>query len=282
MEHSHGYPQEDILEYDCFCTPETITVDGNLNEPAWLKAPKSPRFGDLVTGKPGILDTRAALLWDARNLYVAFWIEEPDVWATLTERDSYIWQDNDVEIFIAGRDAYYEFEINALGTVYEAMWIWKDVFRKGGRYDVAEFDLYNRRVTSLGDIDLRKHPRGPRWGFLDWDFPGLQARVKVDGTLNKRDDLDRGWTVEIAFPWEGMKWLAEGRPLPPREGDVWRMDFSRFQNLNFSSPASAYQPDPDEAGLSVNAAWVWNKHGVYDTHIPERFTKIRFTEEAVS
>jgi predicted metal-dependent HD superfamily phosphohydrolase len=53
------------------------------------------------------------------------------VGGTLTERDSKIWFDNDLEIFIAGKDAYYEFEINALGTIYEVMWIWKDMYRRG-------------------------------------------------------------------------------------------------------------------------------------------------------
>ena len=40
--------------------------------------------------------------------------------ATLSERDSFIWNDNDVELFVAGDDCYYELEINAFGTVYEA------------------------------------------------------------------------------------------------------------------------------------------------------------------
>ncbi|MDR2434621.1 MAG: hypothetical protein LBD47_08640 [Treponema sp.] len=34
------------------------------------------------------------------NLYAAYWIEEPDVRASFTERDSLIWFDNDVEVFL--------------------------------------------------------------------------------------------------------------------------------------------------------------------------------------
>ena len=74
---------------------------------------RSPRFADLIGGHPGVHDTRAAVLWDDTYLYVGYWIEEPFVEATLTERDSPIYKNNDVELFIAGRDAYYEFEINA-------------------------------------------------------------------------------------------------------------------------------------------------------------------------
>ncbi len=39
--------------------------------------------------------------------------------AHLTERDSIIFQESDVEVFIDGGDAYYELEINALGTLHE-------------------------------------------------------------------------------------------------------------------------------------------------------------------
>ena len=52
----------------------------------------------------------------------------------------------------------------------------------------------------------------------------------VDGTINDNRDRDRGWTVELRIPWHSLEPLAmpDGRALPPRDGDVWRMDFSWF------------------------------------------------------
>ena len=44
------------------------------------------------------------MLWDDENLYVGFWVEEPFVQAALTQRDALIWSENDVELFIAGKD----------------------------------------------------------------------------------------------------------------------------------------------------------------------------------
>lgn len=58
------------------------------------------------------------MFWDELNLNVAFEIGEPLVEARQTERDSLVCLENDVEVFIDGGDCYYEFEINALGTVY--------------------------------------------------------------------------------------------------------------------------------------------------------------------
>ncbi len=129
MDPSTGKPypdsEADLAHYTCYRTHESLAINGALAEAAWLKAPKSPRFVDMVTGKPAIFDTRAAALWDDRYLYIGFWIEEPFVEAALVERDSLIFMENDVEVFIDGGDCYYEFEINALGTIYEVFFIWR-------------------------------------------------------------------------------------------------------------------------------------------------------------
>ena len=92
----------------------------------------------MVTGTPGFFDTRAAALWDDENLYIGFWVDEPFVEAHLTQRDSLIFNENDVEVFIDGGDAYYEFEINALGTVYEVFFIWQDAYQRGGRFGTQD------------------------------------------------------------------------------------------------------------------------------------------------
>jgi hypothetical protein len=268
-ENNYGYDQGICKHYTCCRTAEPIHIDGMLDKPSWKLAEKSPRFVDMVSGKAVAFDTRAALLWDDENLYVAFWVQEPDIQASLTERDSLIWNDNDVEIFIAGQDCYYEFEINAFGTVFEVLYVWQDAYTHGSRFDIPELDLLTQKVEVLGgDYDYRTHPRKGRWAFREWDMRGMKSAVKINGTINKSDDIDEGWTVELAFPWEGMKLLAGDRPLPPREGDIWRMDLSRFQKFT----------DRDTV---INPGWAWNTHNAYDSHIPELFTYIHFTDKIV-
>ncbi|MBP7051655.1 MAG: carbohydrate-binding family 9-like protein [Phycisphaerae bacterium] len=274
MTDRHGCDEREVGHYTCHRVGEKLVVDGRLTEACWQKAPKSPRFVDMVTGVPGFLDTRMAALWDDENLYIAFWIEEPNVQAQLTERDSPVYFENDVELFIAGQDCYYEFEINARGTVYEVFYVWQDAYKRGGFSEKGEFDLLKHPVDVLGGFQdalrYKKHSRGRRWAFMDWDFPGLKTAVRIDGTLNNPVTVDRGWTVELAFPWSGMKTLAEGRSLPPRDGDVWRMDFSRFEALQYNGRMT----DP-------SVGWSFNKHGVYDSHIPECFTFVHFSSEPV-
>ncbi|MEO6000650.1 MAG: carbohydrate-binding family 9-like protein [Chitinophagaceae bacterium] len=269
----YGCNAEDIAHYTCHKISTTIPVDGNLTKPEWLNALKSNRFVDMVSGEPGLYDTRSAALWNDENLYFAFWAEEPFVTASQTERDSIVFLDNDLEIFIDGGDCYYELEVNAFNTVYESLFIWKDAYKKGGQFDVSDFDVHKHKAfTFAGDYDRTgntfwwgKHPRGVRWAFLDYDMPGLKTAVNIEGTINDLTKVDKGWTLEIAIPWKSMHCLANGRSLPPEDGDAWRIFFGRFQKI--MSSGMEVQPHP---------AWVMSKHGVYDTHIPECFPFIYF------
>jgi hypothetical protein len=273
MTERYGAPEELLAHYTCHRIAGPLIIDGDLDKPAWKAAPWSHRFVDLVTGEPGFLDTRVACLWDEQALYVGFRIQEPQVRATLTERDSFIWFDNDVEVFLGGEDCYYEFEVNALNTVYEVFFVYQDALRRGSRFDVPEFDLYSRDVDVLCGFQdgsrVGRHPRGKRWAFMDWDFPGLRSAVRVDGRLNDPSVVDKGWTVELAFPWEGLRTLNPSRPFPPREGDVLRASFSRFEALRYHGRTVAESP-----------GWALNPHGVYDSHIPECFSYLHFTEKA--
>ena len=167
--------ESEIPHYVAYRTAVKPQIDGRLDEHVWQNAPRSPRFRDLISGRETIHDTRAALLWDEEYLYVAYWIEEPDLQASLTERDALIYQNNDVELFIAGRDAYYEFEINSFGTIYEVLFIW-DEANKEGSYDRIEglgVDQPGRR--SFNGVGYKAHPRGPRTGF----FNGISRACKV-------------------------------------------------------------------------------------------------------
>jgi hypothetical protein len=90
--------------------------------------------------------------------------------------------------------------------------------------------------------------------------------VKVDGRINDPTTTDRGWTVEMALPWKSLSFLFAGRTLPPKEGEVLRCDFSRFEAVRVHG-----KPLPENPG------WSLNPHGVYDSHIPEKFGVVRFT-----
>lgn len=261
-------PAEQIVSYTARRIREPIQVDGKLDERVWKEAKRSQSFVDLVTGDRAIYDTRVGVLWDDRYLYVGYWVSEPNVQAKFLKRDQPIWQDNDVELFVGFDHAYYELEINAHGTLYEGLFVWQKSYDEHRFQEVEAIDRRRKDVKwqAFNGVGYKNHPRGKRWAFLAWDFPGLKSAVAIQGTLNQSDDQDHGWTVELALPWRGMKTLARGdqRSIPPRDGDHWRMDFSRFNQYHAPLPAR------DSGG------WALSHHGVWDSHIPEVFSRVIF------
>jgi len=254
-----------------------ITIDGNINKQIWQQAQWSKRFVDMVTAQPGMYNTQTALLWNDTYLYIAFTAEEPFVEARLTERDSIIFLENDLEIFIDGGDCYYELEINAANTVYEVFFIWKDAYKKGSKFDVPAFDVHHPQAYTFGgDYDRSgasfwkgTHPRGIRWAFTNFDLPGLQTAVQIDGTINDNSVIDKGWSAEIAIPWGSLQLLANGRSIPPANGDSWNMFLGRFQKLMLNGKEVVPHP-----------ATALNAHGIYDTHLPDKWSRIKFDEES--
>ncbi|MEI6358140.1 MAG: carbohydrate-binding family 9-like protein, partial [Verrucomicrobiota bacterium] len=115
----------EVVRYTAHRVARPMVIDGKLDEPAWKFAPASSRYVDILTGAPAIHDTRAKIVWDDQNLYLGIRVEEPSVRATFTQQNSPIYQENDIEVFIAGPDAYYEFEVNALNTTYEVFFLWE-------------------------------------------------------------------------------------------------------------------------------------------------------------
>lgn len=237
--------------YVCYKTSVSLQVDGKLDDAAWTSAPWTTYFKDIEGGeKPGPrLETRAKMLWDEQYFYIGASLEEPDLWATLIQRDTVIFYDNDFEIFIdpdGDTHAYYELEINALETVWDLMLL--KPYRDGGPA-----------------ID-------------SWDIQGLKARVHLNGTLNAPQDRDEGWTVEIAIPWSVLEEAAP-RGNRPLAGDQWRVNFSRVEWLLESEKARYKKAINPETGKTYHEKnWVWSPQGVINMHQPERWGFVQFSD----
>lgn len=185
--------------------------------------------------------TRFKTAWNKDGVAFLAELEEPHLWATLTEHDSVIFYDNDFELFLdpdGDSHNYLEFEINAFGTTW---------------------DLLLPRPYRAG---------GPA---LDgYEVKGMQSKVRVEGTLNDPSDIDTGWWVEIFIPWRGLKEYA-GVSLPPKPGDQWRINFSRVQ-WQRDVVDGKYVKKP---GLPEDN-WVWSPQGFIDMHQPERWGVLQF------
>lgn len=240
--------------YVCYKATDTLTIDGRLNEKSWNKAAWTKSFVDIEgpsKSKPRFR-TRTKMLWDENYLYIAAKLEEPQVWAKLTKRDAVIFHDNDFEVFIdpdGDTHHYYELEINALNTVWDLMLT--KPYRDGGQ-----------------PIDY-------------WDIRGLKSSVNINGTLNDPTDIDSGWTLELALPWDVLEETApEGRP--PKDGEQWRINFSRVEWQANAVDGSYKKKTDTETGEPIpEDNWVWSPQGIVNMHYPEMWGFVQFSAKEV-
>ena len=253
------WTEPDRRRYLCRRVDKALELGARQPDPAWNDIPASDPFVD-ITGDPDLqprFETRVQMAWDAQYFYFRAVLEEPHVWGTITKKNAVMFEDNDFEIFIdpdADGLNYYEFEINALGSIWELNL--PKPYGDGGK---------------------------PRLGC---NIEGLISVVRIDGTLNDPTDTDRGWSVEVAIPWAGLReYHADGRS-PPRPGDVWRINFSRvqwqlqvvdgrYERITPHGTPLAESLNPEEQEHPEDN-WVWSPQGQVNMHLPLRWGEVEF------
>jgi len=222
-------------------------LDGDINDQAWAKAGWTDLFEDIEGDrKPNpAYRTRVKMLWDRSFLYIAAELEEPHIWGGLKNHDDIIYYDNDFEVFLDPNNNthdYFEIEVNALNTL---------------------LDLFIPRPYRNGGSVL-----------MSWNAPGLISKVKINGTLNNPADIDSSWTVEMAIPFKALSMGNHVRV--PREGDLWRVNFSRVQ-WQTEIKDGRYIKKKDSKGKTVpEDNWVWSPQGLINMHYPERWGYLSF------
>ncbi len=241
-------------QYTAYQTNGPIRIDGKLKEASWDKASWSAYFTDIEGDKQPVpaLQTRFKLLWDTQYVYIAAEMEEPHIWATLKQHDAIVFYDNDFEIFIdpdGDTHNYFEIEVNAFNTI---------------------FDLFLNKPYRSGGMPL-----------LNWDVQQLKSAVSVKGTINRANNTDKKWFVEMAIP---LPSISRGNKVQvPTDGTSWRINFSRVQYdtemINGSyvkkTDTLTHRPLPEHN-------WVWSPQGVVNMHLPERWGYLQFSAEKAS
>lgn len=190
---------QDVKSYTIKRSAGQITIDGKIDESSWKNAAEAI-LTETNSGNAVPLKSTVKLLWDDEYLYVAFYCEDPDAWATLENFDDPLWGEEVVEVFIDPEDkehTYYEFEVSPINTVV---------------------DLF---ILNAGQAN-----KGRFTGWKDWNMKGFKSGVYVEGDGKNEGTKDSYWTVEMAFPFNEI-WTAANRP--PKDGEMWRMNFYRIE-----------------------------------------------------
>jgi hypothetical protein len=188
---------------------EKIKVDGKLDEEAWKKAATTGPLVDVGSGKPNVsspVNGSAKVLWDDENLYVGVDVADSDIIGGFPKdaKDPHLWTKDTVELMLdpdgdGDNLDYYEIQVGPQNLVFD-----------------TQYDSYNIPKTE---------PNGP-FGHQEWSSK-LKSAVVIDGTIDKSDDKDKGYTVEMAIPWASF---TKAKNHPPKPGDTWRMNLYAMKN----------------------------------------------------
>ncbi len=182
-----------------------VNIDGVLDEPAWQNAAPLTPFVRHDTMDAARVGSEVRVWYDQAALYLGWMLEDGDIQATFTQRDSRFWEEEVVEFFVtpAGLDRYFELQWNPLGGTFDAI-----------------------ISNELGPDGRSKQFKG------DWSYTAsdMTFAVRVDGSVQNSSDRDRRWTVEARIPFADLK------ASTPRPGDVWRGNFYRFNRDRGQDP----------------------------------------------
>ncbi|MGQ9609915.1 MAG: carbohydrate-binding family 9-like protein [bacterium] len=168
-------------------------IDGRLDDNCWKNAAKIEDFvfGD-GKSKP-VEPTLAYVTYDDRGLYIGVVCHESNMESisiSATERDKWLWDDDNVQIFIdpspESEADYYHISITPIGTIFD-----NEISR-------AEPEKRIHRQSKLGE---------------KWNFEGA---VKTD----IRNNL---WTIEMSI------YFSSFMKPKPAEGTMWRFNLYRME-----------------------------------------------------
>jgi hypothetical protein len=213
-----GQPAQVALKKYMVRKAKGIKADGKLDEAAWKSAPSTGVFVDTMSGGPAPIKSEAKLLWDDQNLYIAFENTDSDASSSLAKRDDKLWTQDAVEVMLdadGNGKTYVELQVAPNGSLFDTY--------------LPEFRKYE------DTLDPKRKP-------YDWNSKA-KVGVKVDGTLNKKGDQDKGWTVELAIPLGDVNGLATTAvKVPPALGDTWRLNLYRMDGEGKTQTAASWSP----------------------------------------
>ncbi len=191
-------------DFECRRATSPIHLDGRANESAWTNAVVIESFVAYWTNRPAVTETKARLLWDDQYLYFHAEMEDADLCATVRKENGRTWDDDVFELFFRPDEAaanYYEFQVNA-------------------------------RNTHFNELLPPRGPNAPGRFATGLPFQWRTA-VKRQGTMNRRRDTDKGWSVEGRIPWSDFARTS----TQPKSGDTWRFALCRYDHSkNFNEP----------------------------------------------
>jgi hypothetical protein len=154
--------------------PGAITLDGDTDDPGWLRPPGPARTGDFVlpNGKQAVPYSATKLVWGDGFLYVALYASDLDIETHTDQPDGPVWLEDAFRVVFFRPGVEYELDLSPKAVISDS------IRRDGGARDFA------------------------------WSS-GAHASKEMDGSLNNPKDRDEEWAIELAVPLESLEMQGE-------------------------------------------------------------------------
>lgn len=169
-------------------------IDGRLKSPQWRHA-KPVRLRNTTGEVRQLQATTIRLCYSEEALYLSYRITDSAIECTFTQRDSPLYEEDTVEAFLSPTGDlhhYFEFEFNALNTLFDARVFSPHLNRREMEVDTA------------------------------WNAEGLRCASSISQNRGGK----QVWSVEVALPFQDLETAT------PIVGDLWRMNLYRIDLAN--------------------------------------------------
>ncbi len=175
-------------------TATPVKIDGVLDDEIWTKA---PAYTFNAYNAECAQNGEIKFAWDDQYVYVGAKLTDDDV-VTISDKDqSHLYKEGDLlEVFLKPLNDTYYWEIYANPLSARSSF-----FIAGGGRLISD------------EISRPEHL-----------MKDLKVAAKVDGTINNWQDVDKGWTAEMAIPIKDL--TRYGAEL--KENSVWRFLIGRY------------------------------------------------------
>lgn len=182
-------------------------IDGKLDDAVWSNAATTSAFVEPTDGAdaPGHdVAAFAKLGWDDHDLYIGAVVFDRAPLSPFNREDvdPHDWEKSSaLEVMLQPGDPhdnrdYYEMQFDVHGAIFDTHW-----------------DDYNTPITNAGG--------NKTFGHQDWSCKAERGVFIAD---------DRFYSIELAIPWSALVTTSARTPIPPKVGDVWRINLYSFKD----------------------------------------------------
>jgi hypothetical protein len=178
-------------------------------------------------------------------MYIGVYVQETNLWATLTTQDAAIWTENGVELLMDVDGSLFNFkqmQINVLGTMMDQL-------------------LY--RSPWDGGWD-------PSNSEMAW-HPNVTKGIYADGSINTPGDEDKYWSIEVSFLFTKLAERSQRAQPNPAENEAWFIQLGRSEQ-NLTVENGQYKKNPG----SKPQWWSWQQCDDINLLLQDRWGLVQF------